>query len=113
MAPSSQDLEPPRFPGRFTEATVAAILFFWPIAFEALSSLPARLRSGIFNPWPRLVLVGCTVFGVTWLVTWGQQVRYGASIAYLSGASYAWALWALIKRKREGLNPNGLAAKRR
>lgn len=38
------------------------------------------------DPWPRVVLMAGTLFGITWLVYWGSHMRYGAIVAYVACA---------------------------
>jgi len=77
----------------------AIVLFFWPSACEIALSFVMRSRAELRNPWPRVVLIAGTLFGITWLVYWGGHVRYGAIVAYVACAAYAGGLVVLIRRK--------------
>jgi len=80
----------------------AILLFFWPLACEIALSFVTRSRPELGNPWPRVVLMACTLLGITWLVYWGSHTRYGAIVAYVACAGYAIGLGVLIRRKLSG-----------
>ena len=91
-------------------ACVGLFLFFWPIGFEVATGLCARPRPALWIPRLQIFLVACTVLGISWLLYWGQQVRYGAFVAYMSSVSYGVVLWALVIRSRRGPYPVGRAS---
>jgi hypothetical protein len=86
-------------------ACAGFFLFFWPIGFEVAIGFRAQPHPALRSPRLRIVLVACTALGISWLVYWGQQVRYGAFVAYLSSVSYGAVLWALVARGRRAADP--------
>ena len=71
-------------------STIAAILFFWPlVAMIVISRNASFSRSKILT---ELVLCIATLGGITWIVFWGQSIRYGAVVSYLAIVSYTGAL---------------------
>ena len=80
-----------------------ASLFFWPLAAE-LGQLFRRTRHRLV-PFRALALCVLSVVGITWLVLWGQTIRYGAFVAYGSIAAYAIALVATFRPASPTVEP--------
>ncbi len=77
------------------------VAFFWPIVFECAGWVFASFGVATWWRWPRFILVGCTVFVITYLIYWSEAVRYGALLAYFASGCYAVALWAALSGNRK------------
>ena len=68
------------------------LLFFWPIVAVIIDL--RKHQPSIANLLVELSMYIATLSGITWLLLWGQSIRYGAVIAYLSIIGYGYALVA-------------------
>lgn len=91
------------YPWNSVGAAVFAVLFFWPLAFEALRAWVARLSPEAHHPLYRLLAAACSSFAIASVVLpsiqWGGRARYGTMVAVLALASYAAVLLLLLRRR--------------
>lgn len=82
---------------------VVVLLFFWPLAYEALVLVATRLASDFGNPWGRLALVSVSLLGLAWLaypvLAFNGRLRYGAFVAMAGLATYGAMLVAVWRRR--------------
>jgi hypothetical protein len=71
---------------------IACVVFFWPIAIHGfLAEHPGRVSPSRLR-FTELVLCIFSAAGISWLVFWGQSVRYGAFVSYAAVVVYASSL---------------------
>jgi len=80
-------------------STIAATLFFWPILVQVLAFIrPPRLKS---HRWAiaEISLCSLTGLGISWLLFWGDTLRFGVFVAYGAIIAYAGSsICDLLKR---------------
>lgn len=83
-------------------SSIAVVCFFWPAFVQLLSLFKEDALGGRWGWTVELVMCVLTAAGITWLILWGETVRFGALIAYAAVAAYA----AALLRKRSLGTPN-------
>ena len=88
-------------------SSIAVMLFFWPLV-AVLVNLRNPQPTNAIRLLVEVNLCIATLSGITWLLFWGQSIRYGAVIAYLSIIGYGYALVACYLSWRHRLSRHAL-----
>lgn len=88
---------------------LVVLLFFWPLAYEALALVARRLASDFGHPWGRLALASGSLLGLAWLaypvLAFSGRLRYGAFVSLAALATYGAMLVAVWRRRRRWQPP--------
>jgi hypothetical protein len=85
-------------------STIAVALFFWPISVQGFSIIRPRRLQGKKMVIAEVFLCLLTASGITWLIWWGDSIRFGAFVAYGAIVVYSISLIDEIigLRKKKG-----------
>jgi hypothetical protein len=86
-------------------STIAVALFFWPISVQAFSIIRPRRLQGKKMVNAEIFLCLLTASGITWLIWWGDSIRFGAFVAYGAIVVYSISLISEIIGLRKKIGP--------